>query len=68
MLSEYVKVFCALDLYYLTAFEMAVRGGRIDVVDWNGWSVSVEKREGCAGGTAAIVLHGVAQQKGQRWL
>lgn len=49
MLSEYVKVFCALDLYYLTAFEMAVRGGRIDVVDWNGWSVSVEKREGCAG-------------------
>lgn len=37
MLSEHVKVFCALCLYYLNAFRMAVSGGRIDVVDWNGW-------------------------------
>lgn len=40
MLSEYVKVFCALYLYCLNTFEIAVSGGRIYVVDWNGWLAS----------------------------
>lgn len=43
-----VKVFCALYLFYLNAFEMAVSGGRIDTL---GWPVCVggEERRICSG-------------------